>query len=166
MNRLISDHIRLYIDDRKKEGWTVIEDAEEVLSTKDLSCVTAVYDMNPDTVQFGQLYAFYAYAEGTEEEACYKLDWCIRRKWNTRPELSNRPVNIHEIRVAKFHEVRFADTVDTNRGSEAFLMYTPTKSLTGFNRDLRKSMLAIRRFVAENRLCRKIRELEKEQTRT
>lgn len=161
MNRLISDHIEQYINGRKKEGWTVIENAEKMLSTKNLSCVAAVYDMNPDTVRFGCLCAFYVYAEDTKEEACYKLDYCIRQKGNTCPILSNCPTNLRKIQVTKFHGMPFAETVDIDQTIEAFLMFTPTKSLKGFNRDLRESMLAIRHFVAGNKLCDKMHHLER-----
>ena len=151
------------ITNRIDKGWLVVRDYEKLFTYGNMICCGAIYDIMPNDPQFGILYAYFRYADPVDDrkDVYYKLQYTIRRRGNTHAVCSNCPTDLQVLEAQTAYGVEFILPKDIPHIIEAFQVFTSTKSLTGFNRALRESMLKIRHWVAEMRLCDKIRYLEK-----
>lgn len=144
------------IDQKLKDGYIVIPDYEKTLSTNDARCLGAIYCLEPKSIFFGKMFLYLEYGKDI-----YRLWWVIRTKGNQDPTLSNRPQDINKALPKTEYGIDYITWDETTDGGEAFMQFTPLKYLDGFDKDLRLVMQKTRHYVAENKLCRKIRMLEK-----
>lgn len=163
MDYRFAKYIAETITSRIGKGWLIVPGYEKLFTYGNMICCGAIYDMMPRDPQFGILYAYFRYADETDDrkDVYYKLQYTIRRKGNTRPVCSNCPTDLQTLEVQTAYGMEFVLPKDIPHVIEAFQMFMPTKDLMGFDRALRESMLKIRHWVAKTRLCGKVRYLEK-----
>lgn len=130
------------------------------LSTDNCKMLCLFIGDNPESTTYGKMKGIFEYQDGR----IFLFSWHIHEPNQKYASLSNHMTNIEQL-VVKYdekHDFTFVDHEDlTLFGNEAFMLYTPTHTLSGEDYGLRMLMKSIKAWAVKEQLCKKLRSTDK-----
>lgn len=140
----------------EKQGATKLDPS--AFSTKDMTCLAAILHDEPGAQLYGHMMLYFEY-----KKHIFKIFWRIHTPNMKRAILANSPLNIQEMVWVKDEELDFEywNLEDTTFGIDAWLSFTPTRTLTDSDLYVRLAFEKIKAWSVENQMCKKLRKTDR-----